>query len=357
MAARIETVAVIGAGAWGTALAIAAQRAGRRVTLVPRRAEQAAALARDRVNETYLPGIELDPAIAVTADETAALGGDAGAADAILLAVPAQHLRATLERLLPHWQRAIPVLCAKGIERSTGLLMPELAAELLPDHPSIVLSGPNFAREVALDLPAAATVAGRDAATVTALMNALGTKRFRPYASDDPIGAAIGGAVKNVLAIAAGIVDGRGLGENARAALITRALVEIRHLALAKGGRPETPMGLSGLGDLLLTCTSRQSRNYSLGHALGAGEKLANSARGTADGGRRRRDGGGDPRARRPARARHADRLCCRRDPASPGGNRRDDQAAARAAVPDRDRRGGLNRADGARLRWISSSC
>jgi glycerol-3-phosphate dehydrogenase (NAD(P)+) len=275
MTQPIEAIVVIGAGAWGTALAMAAQRAGRRVTLVARRAEQAAAMTRDRVNEAYLPDIELDPAIAVTADEEAAFGGDAGAPDAVLLVVPAQHLRATLERLRKSWKDAVPVLCAKGIERRTGLLMPEVCSEMLPDHPSVVLSGPNFAREVALDLPAAVTLAGSDEATVTALMNALGTKRFRPYASDDPIGAAIGGAVKNVLAIAAGIVEGRGLGENARAALITRALVEIRQLAMAKGGRPETPMGLSGLGDLLLTCTSRQSRNYSLGHALGAGETLA----------------------------------------------------------------------------------
>ncbi len=275
MTSPIETVAVIGAGAWGTALAIAARRAGRRVTLIPRRAEQADAMSRTRVNEAYLPGIELDPAIVVTADETAAFGGETGAADAVLLAVPAQHLRAAIGRTGPRWRNAVPVLCAKGIERNTGLLMPELAAELLPGHPPVVLSGPNFAREVALDLPAAATIAGSDAATVAALMHALGTRRFRPYASDDPVGAAIGGAVKNVLAIAAGIVEGRGLGENARAALITRALVEIRQLALAKGGRPETPMGLSGLGDLLLTCTSRQSRNYSLGFALGSGEKLA----------------------------------------------------------------------------------
>jgi glycerol-3-phosphate dehydrogenase (NAD(P)+) len=270
MTRAIESIAVIGAGAWGTALAIAARRAGRRVTLVARRTEQANAIARSRVNEAYLPGCKIDHAIDVTTDEAVIRS-----VDAILLVVPAQHLRTTLERLRMNWKDAVPVLCAKGIERGTGLLMPEVCGELLPDHPSVVLSGPNFAREVALDLPAAVTLAGRDAATVTALMNALGTQRFRPYASDDPIGAAIGGAVKNVLAIAAGIVEGRGLGENARAALITRALVEIRQLAMAKGGRPETPMGLSGLGDLLLTCTSRQSRNYSLGFALGAGQTLA----------------------------------------------------------------------------------
>jgi glycerol-3-phosphate dehydrogenase (NAD(P)+) len=268
--ALMDRIVVVGAGAWGTALAIAVRRAGRTVTLVPRRPDHAAEIAARRVNEPYLPGCSIDPAIAVTADETCV-----GDADAVLLAAPAQHLRATLERLRPHWRRAVPVVCAKGIERTTGLLMPEVVAAMLPEPKPVVLSGPTFAREVAQDLPAAVTLAGHDAATVEALMAALGTRRFRPYASDDPTGAAIGGATKNVLAIAAGIVEGRRLGENARAAMITRALVEIRHLAHAKGGRPETPMGLSGLGDLLLTCTSPQSRNYSLGLALGAGEPLA----------------------------------------------------------------------------------
>jgi glycerol-3-phosphate dehydrogenase (NAD(P)+) len=268
--ALMDRIVVVGAGAWGTALAIEADRAGRAVTLVPRRPEQAALIARTRSNEAYLPGCPLDPAIAVTADESSVAG-----ADAVLLAMPAQHLRAALERLRPLWRRAVPVVCAKGIERTTGLLMPELAQAILPERPAIVLSGPTFAREVAQDLPAAVTLAGHDEATVDALMQALGTRRFRPYASDDPIGAAVGGAIKNVLAIAAGIVEGRRLGENARAAMITRALVEIRHLVRAKGGRPETPMGLSGLGDLLLTCTSRQSRNYSLGVALGGGQSQA----------------------------------------------------------------------------------
>lgn len=270
MTRTIERIAVIGAGAWGTALAMAAQRAGRTVTLVPRRPEQAASLRTVRRNADYLPDIAIDPSISIDSDPSAVTE-----ADAVLLAVPAQHLRATLETLKPHWRDAVPVLCAKGIERGTGLLMPELASRMLPDHGPIVLSGPNFAREVALDLPAAVTLAGRDADAVTALTRALGTRRFRPYVSDDPIGAAVGGAVKNVLAIACGIVEGRELGENARAALITRAMVEIRELARAKGGRRETPMGLSGLGDLLLTCTSRQSRNYSLGVALGGGATLS----------------------------------------------------------------------------------
>jgi glycerol-3-phosphate dehydrogenase (NAD(P)+) len=288
----IDTIAVIGAGAWGTALAMAAQRAGRRVTLVARRHEQADAMRGTRRNEAYLPGIALDPAIGIAAlesprgDATESQINDGSVAtairdaDAVLLVAPAQHLRATLERLRKNWTKAVPVLCSKGIERDTGLLMPELCAELLPDNPCVVLSGPNFAREVALDLPAAVTLAGGEARAVAALVNALGTRRFRPYASDDPIGAATGGAVKNVLAIAAGIVEGRGYGENARAAMITRALVEIRQLAKAKGGRKETPMGLSGLGDLLLTCTSLQSRNYSLGAALGEGRTLAEATAG-----------------------------------------------------------------------------
>jgi glycerol-3-phosphate dehydrogenase (NAD(P)+) len=265
----IDRIAVIGAGAWGTALAIAARRAGRSVTLVPRRAEQARAIAQSRINDAYLPGCPLDPAIAVTADPA-----NAADADAMLVATPAQHLRAALARLTPARATAPIVLCAKGIERATGLLMPELVAEVLPGRPVAVLSGPTFAGEVARDLPTAVTIASTDAATVDALMTALGTRCFRPYASDDPIGAAVGGAIKNVLAIACGIVAGRGLGENARAALVTRGLAEIRRLARAKGGRPETPMGLSGLGDLLLTCTSPQSRNYSLGAALGAGQAL-----------------------------------------------------------------------------------
>ncbi|MEX2202398.1 MAG: NAD(P)H-dependent glycerol-3-phosphate dehydrogenase [Dongiaceae bacterium] len=265
----IERIVVLGAGAWGTALAIAAHRAGRKVTLCARRDEQAASIASCRVNETYLPGCRIDPAIAVTSD--LAIVADA---DAVLLALPAQHLRAALERIEDSWNKAAAVICAKGIERTTGLLMPEIVAECLPGQKLAMLSGPTFAAEVARDLPAAVTLAASDAGTREALIAALGTKRFRPYGSDDPIGAAVGGAAKNVLAIGCGIVAGRGLGENARAALVTRALVEIQLLARAKGGRPETPMGLSGLGDLLLTCTSPQSRNYSLGAELGAGRAL-----------------------------------------------------------------------------------
>jgi glycerol-3-phosphate dehydrogenase (NAD(P)+) len=270
MTTEIEHIAVIGSGAWGTALAIAVQRAGRKVTLCARRAAQANAIAASRINETYLPGCRIDPAIAITADPAMV-----SESDAVLLALPAQHLREMLERIRPHWRDAIATICAKGIERTTGLLMPEIVAECLPGKRFAILSGPTFAAEVARDLPAALTLAASDAGTREALIAAIGTKRFRPYGSDDPIGAAVGGAAKNVLAIGCGIVAGRGLGENARAALVTRALVEIQLLARAKGGRPETPMGLSGLGDLLLTCTSPQSRNYSLGVELGTGRSLA----------------------------------------------------------------------------------
>ena len=266
---KVNHIVVLGAGAWGTALAIAAHRAGRQVTLCARREELAAKMAATRVNETYLPGCPIDPAIALTSDATIV-----AAADAVLLAPPAQHLRGTLDQIAAHWGNAAAVICAKGIERTTGLLMPEIVAECLPGRKLAMLSGPTFAAEVARDLPAAVTLAASDAGTREALIAALGTRRFRTYGSDDPIGAAVGGAAKNVLAIGCGIVAGRGLGENARAALVTRALVEIQLLARAKGGRPETPMGLSGLGDLLLTCTSPQSRNYSLGAELGAGRPL-----------------------------------------------------------------------------------
>jgi glycerol-3-phosphate dehydrogenase (NAD(P)+) len=167
------------------------------------------------------------------------------------------------------------VVCAKGIELATGALMTEVLADTLPRAPCAVLSGPTFAAEVARGLPTAVTLATADAALGQRLIAALGSRALRPYLSDDPVGAEIGGAVKNVEAIACGIVVGRGLGENARAAVITRGLAEMVRLAQAKGGRPETLMGLSGLGDLTLTCTSPQSRNYSLGLALGAGETLA----------------------------------------------------------------------------------
>jgi glycerol-3-phosphate dehydrogenase (NAD(P)+) len=261
----MSSVAVIGAGAWGTALAIQAARAGNSVTLWARDAMRAAMLAAARENPR-LPGMRLPEPILVTSElpETA---------DVVLLAVPTQYLRGVLGRLA---RGAAPlVVCAKGVEGTTLRLPLEIVAEMCPGTPAAVLTGPNFAHEIAAGLPAAAVIAAADAALREAVASLLGTPSFRLYGNDDPIGAQVGGAAKNVIAIAAGAVIGAGLGENARAALITRGLAELARLAIALGGRAETVMGLSGLGDLLLTCTGAASRNYSLGLALGRGETLA----------------------------------------------------------------------------------
>ena len=262
---------IVGGGAWGTALAQVLRRAGRDVVIWAHEPETVEAINRAHVNTLFLPGVPLDPAIAATSDLAAAVR-----ADALFLAAPAQHLRAlctTLGAALP--ARLPVVICTKGIEEGTGALMSEVAAAALPGAASAVLSGPTFAAEVARGLPTAVTLAARDSALGQRLIAAIGTRAFRPYLSDDVIGAEIGGAVKNVMAIACGIVMGRGMGDNARAALITRGLAEMVRLALAKGGRAETLMGLSGLGDLTLTCSSTQSRNHALGVALGKGEDLA----------------------------------------------------------------------------------
>jgi glycerol-3-phosphate dehydrogenase (NAD(P)+) len=267
-----DRIAVIGGGAWGTALALTLRRAGREVRLWVREAEVCRAIRETRENAVFLPGVSLDPAIVATTDLAAASSG----AEAVVLVVPAQHLRGVVKQIAGIIPGGVPVLlCAKGIEDGTLMLMTEVAAELLPAAPLAVLSGPTFAAEVARGLPTAVTVAARDAAVGAALTEAIGTRSFRPYLSDDPVGAEIGGAVKNVLAIACGILAGRRLGDNARAALITRGLAEMVRLAVAKGGRRETLMGLSGLGDLVLTCTAMQSRNHSLGAALGEGKSLA----------------------------------------------------------------------------------
>jgi glycerol-3-phosphate dehydrogenase (NAD(P)+) len=267
----VQTIGIIGAGAWGTALGLVARRAGRNVTIWAREPEVAAEIDRAHANTPFLPGIGLDPAIGATNDLALA-----ARADALLLAVPAQFLRETLGALAPHLAPGTPaVICAKGMERASGALMTEVASEAIPSARLAILSGPTFAHEVARGLPTAVTLACADAALGGALVAALGSPTFRPYLGDDPVGAQLGGAVKNVLAIGCGIVEGRGLGENARAALITRGLAEMTRLALAKGGKAETMMGLSGLGDLVLTCTGESSRNYSLGLALGRGEALS----------------------------------------------------------------------------------
>jgi glycerol-3-phosphate dehydrogenase (NAD(P)+) len=267
----MRRLAIIGAGAWGTALAMVARRAGSAAMIWARDPAIAAAIDERHENPVYLPGIALDPAIAATTDLVAAVA----AADAALLVVPAQFLRDVLGALAPHLPAAMPLLlCAKGIEIVSLQTMAEVAGELCPGRPLAVLSGPSFAAEVARDLPTAVTIAARDPDIAGAFMAALGSSRFRPYASEDPVGAEIGGAVKNVLAIACGITDGLRLGDNARAALITRGLAEMTRLGVAKGARAETFAGLSGLGDLVLTCSGAQSRNHALGLALGRGVSL-----------------------------------------------------------------------------------
>jgi glycerol-3-phosphate dehydrogenase (NAD(P)+) len=273
-------IAVLGAGAWGTALAIQAARAGHEVGLWARDPARTAALAATRENASYLPGIPLPPAIAPTADPAAALAGAA----IVLVVVPVQFLRPVLTDLRPALEAggAPLIVCSKGVERGTRLLPLEILEALFPGHPTAVLSGPNFAHEVAKGLPAAAVLASRDATLRRAAGEMLGTSGFRIYGGDDPVGVQVGGAAKNVIAIAAGAVIGAGLGENARAALVTRGLAELSRLAVALGGRAETAAGLSGLGDLLLTTTGPGSRNTSLGHALGQGMSLAAALAGRA---------------------------------------------------------------------------
>lgn len=260
----MSRIAVVGSGAWGTALAALAARAGHKVTLVARSAE-----AVERIVATgespRLPGIRLPEALKIS--DALPEGVDLN-----LWVVPTQQLRSSLQKLKP--ADGPIVVCAKGVEAGTHLLPLEVAAEVASGLPLGVLTGPNFAGEVARGFPAAAVIASTDTAVRENARMMLGTGTFRIYSNDDPIGAQLGGAAKNVMAIGAGAVIGAGLGENARAALVTRGLSELRQLAVALGGKAETMMGLSGLGDLLLTCTGPSSRNFSLGYALGRGDTL-----------------------------------------------------------------------------------
>jgi glycerol-3-phosphate dehydrogenase (NAD(P)+) len=260
-------VSVIGAGAWGTALAALAARAGRDVVLCARNSAAAAEIAATRTNPK-LSGMKLDATIQVTDDIEFAAG-----ADIILIATPAQNLRAAVATLAPHLAKATPVIaCAKGIERGTHKFMTEVIAETAPDARPAILSGPSFAEDVARGLPTAVTLAAQEGELASALVQALGSSNFRPYHTSDVRGVEIGGAAKNVLAIAAGIVAGKKLGASAQAALTTRGFSELVRLGRACGARSETMAGLSGLGDLILTCSSPQSRNFALGIALGRGE-------------------------------------------------------------------------------------
>jgi glycerol-3-phosphate dehydrogenase (NAD(P)+) len=257
-------IGVLGAGAWGTALAQVAVRGGP-VTLWAREAEVAEAMRSRHENSLFLPGVPLSPEIAVTTDLADLVGHDA-----LLVVAPAQHVRAVLAAA-PVGATPL-VLCAKGIEAGSKALVGEVARAICPDAPVAVLSGPTFAHEVAAGLPTAVTLACGDEALGRRLADRLGGPAFRPYLSSDVVGAEIGGAVKNVLAIACGVVEGAGLGQNARAALIARGFAEMTRFGLARGSRAETLAGLSGLGDLVLTCSSTSSRNFSLGVGLGRGE-------------------------------------------------------------------------------------
>jgi glycerol-3-phosphate dehydrogenase (NAD(P)+) len=263
-------IGVVGAGAWGTALAQVAAKAGQQVTLWALEPEVVTSMQETHENTAFLPGIVLDDAITGTSDL-----GRMTDADVILAVVPAQFMRATLNRLAQYVREGTPVvLCSKGIEQGSLKLMTEVLAEELPYCIGAVLSGPSFAKDVALGLPTAVTLACEDADLGASLVAMLGIATFRPYLTSDLIGAEIGGAVKNVLAIACGMAQGRGLGESARAALITRGFTEMTRLGVALGGNAKTLAGLCGLGDLVLTCSSVSSRNFSLGVALGEGQSL-----------------------------------------------------------------------------------
>ena len=264
----IERLAVIGGGAWGTALAQVAAQGGRETMLWALEDDVVTAVNRIHENPVYLKGIKLDPTIRATSNFS-----DLASADAWLVVTPAQHMRAVLGRSpCPNMPL---VLCSKGIEEGSGKLLHEVAHEVCPTSPVAVLSGPTFAHEVATGLPTAVTLACEDNDIGQAIRRRINLPAFRTYLTDDVAGAEVGGAVKNVLAIACGVAEGRGLGQNARAALIARGFAEMIRFGVAMGGRRETLAGLSGLGDLVLTCSSTSSRNFSLGVAIGQGKNIA----------------------------------------------------------------------------------
>lgn len=265
-----QKIGVIGAGAWGTALAQTLSKTGRDVTIWSFEPDCAEAINERHVNECYLDGVPLDPKLRATSDPA-----DLAGSDAILSVAPAQHTRATLAAFVPYIAANTPVLlCSKGIEISTRAFMADVLRDVMPDAIPAVLSGPSFAADVARGLPTAVTLACADETVGAALVEACAAPTFRPYLTDDVMGAEIGGAVKNVLAIVCGIVLGKELGRSAHAAIMTRGFAEMTRLGKALGARPETLTGLCGLGDLVLTCSSEMSRNMSCGLALGRGEKL-----------------------------------------------------------------------------------
>ncbi|MBL0968757.1 MAG: NAD(P)-dependent glycerol-3-phosphate dehydrogenase [Brevundimonas sp.] len=267
---QFKRAGVIGAGAWGTALAQVAARAGLDVVLQARETEVIDSITARRVNEAFLPGVTLEDRISVTGELA-----DLADCDVILAVPPAQHMRSTLTAFAAHHRAGVPImLCSKGVERGSLKLMTDVLAETIPAAPAAVLSGPSFAGEVARGLPSAVTLACADEALGEELMWTLSAPGFRPYLATDLIGAEVGGAIKNVLAIACGLSEGKGLGRSAHAAIITRGFAEMTRMGVALGGQAETVAGLCGLGDLVLTCSSPQSRNMSLGLALGQGQSV-----------------------------------------------------------------------------------
>ncbi|MEC7986040.1 MAG: NAD(P)H-dependent glycerol-3-phosphate dehydrogenase [Myxococcota bacterium] len=267
-------VAVLGSGSWGTALALQLARAENQVRIWHRDRERAQEMQRQRENSRYLPGIPFGEAITVSADMDYVLNG----ADLVVFAIPSQHTRAVVRQSLPLLNPLVPICCAsKGIERGSLMTMEEVFRDVLPRsfHAQLTfLAGPSFAKEVAMDMPTAVVVASRFSEVATEVADAFHAGNFRVYHTDDIVGAELGGALKNIIAIACGVVDGMEIGLNARAGLMTRGLAEISRLAVARGANPLTMAGLSGMGDLVLTCTGNLSRNRRVGLGLGQGKKL-----------------------------------------------------------------------------------
>lgn len=267
----MKTIGIIGAGAWGTALAQAQATAGRKVTLWAREPEIVDAINASRENTVFLPDVKLDGNITATGSLTEAANNDI-----ILVVTPAQHVRTTLQSLKTDGvaDGKVFVICAKGVEINTGSLMSQVAKDILPTASMAIMTGPTFAAEIARGLPGGLTIACEDKDTGLGLIESLSSRTFRTYLTDDVLGAQIGGAVKNVIAIAAGVIYGRGMGDSARAALVTRGMAEMGRLASAMGAKRETLMGMCGMGDLILTCSSMQSRNFSLGVQMGQGKSI-----------------------------------------------------------------------------------
>ncbi len=264
------SIGVIGAGAWGTAMAQALSAGGRKVIIWAREHEVVEAINTKHENTIYLPGIPLDKNLKATESLS-----EAAESDIILLVTPAQHVRATLKAMRGELSQGKTVaICSKGIELDTGLLLSQVAKEVVPNASIAVVTGPTFASEIARGLPGAVTIGVEDKDVGRELQEALGLKNFRPYVTEDIIGTQLGGAIKNVIAIACGVVYGRKLGESARAALLTRGVAEIARLGVAMGAKKETLLGMCGIGDLMLTASSMQSRNFSLGAALGEGKTM-----------------------------------------------------------------------------------